>query len=172
MKTLLSILLISISLTAFSQPYASLGLTNKGHEVGIGYLIDPEEDANDYAKAIDVTLLLSSGFSNAKIPVLMSFQVGKRFLLSYGTDDEGAFGDNYSITPQIGLANHTYSDAYRYKLVEDLDRIGDMKVEDRNKIKPIYRLTLAKDLYLGQFFIAYSRSGSSYYTFGIKGFIR
>ncbi len=145
MKTFyLLLFLVASTLTVYSQPYLSTGITAKGITGRIGILSD----------VVDISVGMKMPILNREALTIRDFSLGKRILLSHEESD------NYSITPSIGYAEVKY---------ESFDYKGDAT---RNlSTHSIYAIELAKDSYCGRFYLKGTYCTKPYLEFGLKFFI-
>lgn len=151
MKKFLSLIACTLIIAAsYCQPFAGLGLTNKGVNFQAGALIS----------GIEITAAAKRPYSRNDIPLIYSLSVGKQILL---TDNQE---DNYSITPSIGYANYRIKDFTAY----DKDPTGATGPVQISTFTPIYGLELGKDSYMGRVFISANYCKGLYFGMGIKIF--
>jgi len=149
-KIILIIVMCFIYITSFAQPYIGMLATNKGVGFQIGVL--SESGGLELSAASNMPLLSNT------TPTILSINIGKQFLLTKNDDD------NYSITPSVGFSS------YNYKNFTEYDKIPRGDIIQVSEIKPIYRIEIGKDSYLGRVFVSANYCKGFYYGVGMKFF--
>ena len=104
-----------------SQPYASIGFTNKGVNGGIGML----------AGGIEMNIQYDQPMARVDKPAVLSFSAGKLFMLSEDND-----GKYWTLVTSLGYANCTYKDLDKYEKVSEF--------------RPVYSVDLGWNSNLGR----------------------
>lgn len=150
MKTLLFISALLISISTLSQPFISLGATNRGIEFQFGILAAP----------IEFTIIKLQSLLKNNAPSVLSVSLGKQFLLTRNEQD------NYSVTPAIGIAQYKVKDYGPY----NADPLGNTEPLIIADLKAYYRIELGKDSYMGRVFISATYCKGMIYGIGLKMF--
>ena len=139
--------LLLISAVAYSQPYASIGFTNKGVNGGIGVL----------AGGIEMNISYDHPMSRVDKPAVLSLSAGKLFMIT--EDNEGKY---WTAVTSVGYANCTYSDLSTYE--------SDGKITKVSKFMPLYTIDLGYNSNLGRISFVAKRCETMYYGIQMRCF--
>lgn len=145
-KLILLILIIIIGINTYSQIYLNTAINTKGVGCGVGALIEEK---------IDLNLNYTFPLTRNDIPSILSFNIGPRILLSHKEED------NFTITPQIGLASY------------QVNKYTKEGKEHINSTNTIYTLEIGKDWFNGRLFISSTYCNNLiYFSLGMKAFLK
>jgi len=143
---IIAALLLCFADNLFSQPYLGLGLGNKGMNYQLGMIDESMDFKIDYKMPM----------SRNDVAKILSFQIGKRFLLTHNESD------NLSLTTSIGYGWRKWKDFTEW------DKGGEVILA--SDFKPVYQIELMKQWYCGGLLINYAYCGLNYFTIGFKFF--
>ena len=126
-----------------SQPYASIGFTNKGVNGGIGML----------AGGIDLNLSYDQPMARVDKPALLAFSVSRNFILG----DRDAEENHWSMSGGIGYVNCTYKDLSTFDT--------DGKMTKVSEFRPLYRAEIGWNANIGKIAFVTKRCEKMYYGF-------
>lgn len=148
MKLFTLLIATMLSLCCTAQLNLGIAGNNNGVELSAGIL----------AQQIDLQLDFNMPIISTEKSQITKLTVGYQVFLS---DKEENY--NYSVTPSIGIAG----------IRKNIFNANKTEITGVNRsIKPIYKLEIGKDSYMGRFVASINYSDALYYGVGIRIFFR